>query len=603
MAGVGSMSNKALSEAIASARQLIGGGGSPQAVEQALFPLLAMHCDDACVHELAAWHFLKLGMGPNALRHARLATAMAGGTESTAVLYCSLGRVFNALGCHDDAVDCFSRAICCAPDMFEAWQLLGYMQVGIGQWEEGRNSLREALCLSPDDVGTLEMLVDVELDHGFPADALPLTQRLCIAKPNDPDAMLKHGVILGRLFMHGQAVEHYQDALSRMPDAPDLWMAMGQSLEYVGDAAASEDAYRQAMQLRKGWAMPLSALIALNRKCPDPVLIEEGECLLGAPGTLAADRSILGYEIGKTLDAQGYHARAMEVWKVANKARQEATGPYQSSQLDELVQNTLAAFASPSGIGDTPSPACNPRIGEPTMIFVVGMPRSGTTLVEQIINSHPIAHGCGELLDLTLLANGLRGARGSRWPEALHDMLEVDIQDAATAYMVSAMRQAAPDIGFLVDKAPLNFFFLGLAAKLFPTAKVLWCRRDPRDVAISVYGENFSLDAAFATDWQGITDYMRAERVLMDMWTRVLPLPIRSIAYEALVSDPEREARAMLDFIGLPWDSACLHFHENGSTVQTPSRWQVRQPINGRSVGRWRNYPEIAEMIVGNLAS
>src|SRR5690606_19483835 len=164
------------------------------------------------------------------------------------------------------------------------------------------------------------------------------------------------------------------------------------------------------------------------------------------------------------------------------------------------------------------------------------------------------------------------------------------LDEAISRFMAAATRHAPPDALRLVDKEPLDFFNLGLVALMFPHARVIWCRRDPRGIAVSIYGENFALDEALATDLGAIGHYISAQVRLMQHWRSVRPLPMLEFHYEALVADAEPNARRLVEFVGMPWDPACLDFHRTARAVQSPSRWQVRQPLHSRSAGRWRNY-------------
>src|SRR5690606_26154961 len=188
--------------------------------------------------------------------------------------------------------------------------------------------------------------------------------------------------------------------------------------------------------------------------------------------------------------------------------------------------------------------------GDERPVFVVGMPRSGTTLTEQIIATHSRAHGCGELPDLPLLLKTL----GARWPDSAADLDAAFLEREAARYLQAASRHAAEGVLRLVDKTPLNYFNLGLVAMLFPRARIVWCRRDPRDIAISIYSENFALDAQFATSLDAIAHSIALQTRLMRHWQSVLPLPIRELQYEALVEFPETEARGLVDFLGLDWE-------------------------------------------------
>jgi hypothetical protein len=306
---------------------------------------------------------------------------------------------------------------------------------------------------------------------------------------------------------------------------------------------------------------------------------------------------MLGYEMGKVFDARAEHAAAMRSWHDANAARRRERGDFDPAALARRIDATITTFDA--AFFDRIE-AVEDRSDDSRPVFVVGMPRSGTTLTEQILAAHPQVFGAGELLELALIARTLPTADGSPsgWPPPMDALAPGALAGATRRYLDSATRFAPSDAARIVDKEPLNFHLLGLAAAMFPQARVIWCRRDPRDIAISIYGENFSLDEPFATSLQGIGHYIRAQERLMRHWQSVLPLPILELHYETLVTDLEPQAKRLVEFLGLAWDPACLRFHESAGFVQTPSRWQVRQPVHARSIGRWRPYgPDLAPLL------
>jgi hypothetical protein len=219
-------------------------------------------------------------------------------------------------------------------------------------------------------------------------------------------------------------------------------------------------------------------------------------------------------------------------------------------------------------------------------VFIVGMPRSGTTLVEQICASHPAVFGAGELPDITRLWVAL--ARGGAAPA--DGWQRHRIAQAADAYL-EHLRLLGPSAMRVTDKMPGNVYHLGLIAVLFPRARIILCRRDPRDTCLSCYFQWFPSSRLLYT--YNLADcarqYLQTER-LVAHWRNVLPLPMLEMQYEELVADQETQSRRLIDFLGLPWDPACLEFHKTRRTVTTASVWQVRQPMYSRSVGRWRNY-------------
>ena len=566
------------------ARQAIAQGHG-RAAADLLRMLETQQPHDPHVQELLAIHRLKAGDAAGSLNHLQLAVEFA---HPDPAFLCGLARLAHALGNLELAQELFQRAVNIDDTHVDGWWLCAHVQAARGLWLQALASLRRAYELCRGDRKILEKLVDLELDHGLPDDGVQVVQQWAQLNPFQVDAQLKLGVVLGRLFRHDDAVVHYRQALKKLPDAPDLWMALGQSLEYVGDAQACVEAYRRALELRPGWALPIAGLLDLTRKVSSEGILAKAYEALADQGLSNADRAVLGYAVGKHEDALGHPAAAMSAWKMANAARQRQIGAFDTERLLGLLERTEAAF--PDHAGTMNEEGCPPS----GMVLIVGMPRSGTTLVEQIIHSHTQAHGAGELLDLTLLANRL-DAGGKEWPEAIHDLSVTQCALMAREYLRSARARADPEAIRIVDKAPLNFFFLGLAAKLFPDLRVIWCRRDPRDVALSIYAENFSLDAPFSTCWDGIAHYQSAESRLMALWKKVLRVPMLELSYEEMVTKPEEQARRLIDFIDLEWQEGCLRFHAGQSVVQTPSRWQVREAVHTRSVARWRSYQEDME--------
>jgi tetratricopeptide (TPR) repeat protein len=230
------------------------------------------------------------------------------------------------------------------------------------------------------------------------------------------------------------------------------------------------------------------------------------------------------------------------------------------------------------------------RSGQP--VLVVGMPRSGTSLVEQIVASHPRAHGAGELdfVDRVRLgAISMLGATEEQFPECLDGFSPEQADGLAEVYL-EPLKAMAPGAVRITDKMPLNFIHLGLVSLLLPGARVIHCSRDPMDTCLSCYLTHFTAGHEFTSDLGDLGAFYRLYARLMDHWAKVLPLPILDVSYEALVTDPKREMARVLEFLGLPWDRNCLQFHENRRFVTTASVEQVRRPLYSTSVGRWKNY-------------
>ena len=485
------------------------------------------------------------------------------------------------------------------PDDPGVQHLLGLAMQRLGRNGEALVPLRRAFALAPANPRVLQALAESEFHAGHPDDAWPLWETLLRLHPDDHEVLQRGAETLNRLGRSDQALELLRQATGRQPQARELWMVMGQTAEDLGDRDVARQAYTAALALAPDWAFPISGLLALDRGKASDALLEQASDLLARPELDDRDRALLGYELGKALDGRQRYPEAMARWHDANAARRRMTGAPDLAEHDRQADRLIAA-TTPARL---PAPGRWPGNQDPRPVWVVGMPRSGTTLTEQLLAAHPGVHGCGELPDLFLIGN--RFARpGSRttWPEVDTAALgDAELEDAAWRYLRAASRDAPADAIGLVDKAPLNFFLLDLAARLFPRSRVVWCRRDPRDIAVSVYGENFALQERLSTDLADIGRYINLQTRLMRHWQAQSPLPVFELCYEELAVDPEPVARRLLDFLGLDWTGSVLEFHRSERGVQTPSRWQVKQPIHTRSIGRWRHYQDQLAPLLARL--
>ena len=388
----------------------------------------------------------------------------------------------------------------------------------------------------------------------------------------------------GRL---ADALAAFEDALAADATCMAAKIGIGSVLEDQGDRDGAVAAYRTALEGDPGLGMAIGRLLALTGDAAEPWLVERAEWALGADQVPDEAKALIGYGLGKARERKGDHKGAFSAWAVANKARRRGAGGLDRAEhmaridaLIEVFDKRFFAERREFGSSDT------------RPVFIVGMPRSGTTLTERIIAAHPQAGGAGELPDLARLVSEVAFFAGPdvAWPYSAHRFDGAAISEMAHDYLGRLERAGGKGHARIVDKAPLNFFALGLAALLFPRAHVIWCRRDPRDVSVSNFGENFAPSQTYSTDLDDMAFYIGQYERLMAHWQSVLPLPIREHVYENVVGDVETQSRDLIAFLGLPWDPACLLFHEGANAVQTPSRWQVRRPIYASSVGRWRDY-------------
>jgi hypothetical protein len=297
-------------------------------------------------------------------------------------------------------------------------------------------------------------------------------------------------------------------------------------------------------------------------------------------------RASAGFALGKMLDDQDRCDDAFAVLAQAN-AMFHAEQPGRGTRFDATAFtrdiDSLIAYSSPSAFANRREAG----VASELPVFIVGMPRSGTTLVEQIAASHSQVHGAGESRDIVNIAQTLAPMIRAAGPQGAWDPAAT--QPLAQAHIARLARLGGGAIR-VIDKTPDNILNLGLIASLFPDARVIICNRDPRDNCLSHYFQLFTDGNAFSYDLAECGWRARETARLTDHWRQVLPVKFLDLQYETLVADLEGEARRLIDFLGLEWEPACLDFHRNERAIATPNMWGVRQPIYNRQVGRWRMY-------------
>jgi hypothetical protein len=402
--------------------------------------------------------------------------------------------------------------------------------------------------------------------------------------------------VLHELGQYQEALACYREVLRLTKDYATGHCNMGNLLEELGSFDEALACFREALRCDPQHAGAYSLLATMLRsRLPDEDL-QAMQQLLARPHLLPGQRLALHFGIAQVLDARGDYTAAaehlargnglcVELWKKQGKAYD----PQVHSQFIDglLAQFTPEFFARVRGFGlDTEVP-----------IFIVGLPRSGTTLTEQILASHSQVHGAGELNYLRTTFEVLPAVLNVRRPplDCLPALDEPATRRLANGHL-ARLRLLNEQALRIVDKMPDNYLYLGLIAALFPRARIIHCRRDLRDVAVSCWMTNFR-QLHWAADQDHIAARFRDYRRLMDHWRGVLPVQVFEVEYEETVADLEGVARRLLAWCGLEWEPACLDFHQTTRPIRTASVTQVRQPIYKRSVARWKHYePALAPL-------
>mgnify|MGYP002725583772 CR=1 FL=1 len=511
-----------------------------------------------------------------------------------------LALVYMLAGRSEASANMWGRRVELCPNDAPAWHNFGKALVESKRYSDAIVAFERALELDPSQAGTYVTFAKCMSQIGDVVRAERLWHRALAVDPKTVAAYQGLGELLFHLGRYDDCLDNYRHGATVLPESPDLRMAFGQMLEDFGDKDGAEREFRRAIDLRPGWVFPVEALLTLIRGNASDYDLDLARAVLAEENRPPNERAMAAFGLGKALDSKGDIEGAFDAWDLANASRREQVGPFKRQPFEEKVDRICGVFSS-EFFAERPGWGS----ADPRPVFVVGMPRSGTSLVEQILAAHPDAYGYGELTDVSQIAGNLPDGAGTlhRWPEAAEVVSSGLIAIAADRYLSSQQARERTTASRLVDKAPLNFLHLGLIRLLFPAAHIIWCRRDPRDVCVSIYAENFGLGQRHATDLGDLGFYYKQHIKLMSHWEAVLPGSIITVEYESLIMEPEEQSRRLVEAIGLPWNANCLKFYEHERPVLTPSRWQVRSPIYRGAVARWRRYESRLAPLLNELGA
>jgi tetratricopeptide (TPR) repeat protein len=425
------------------------------------------------------------------------------------------------------------------PTSSEGWFNLALAEEHLGRFDEAATAYGRARALSPPRPREIETrLAGVLAAAGRHGEAESLYQRILSAEPDNADALLGRGLLALGTGELDAARTAFRAAVTRRPELAEAWQQLLESRRI--ERADDED------------LVAVRALLARGSLPP-----EAEERLRYALGKACDD-------LGEYEEAFGHYARANEIKRARLPAFDRAAWAREAAEI-----------AASSRHARLPAPSTTP----PRPVFIVGLPRSGTTLVDQILTGHPDARGVGE----EPWFDRATGGHAAGW-----EALDADRRGRIAAACEERLRAVGGRV--VTNKFPAHFRYLGLIAAVLPGARFVHVTRDPRDTALSIYCQDFSVGNLYANDLEDVAAYVNGYRRIMAGWEAALAPAILELSYESLIADPEGVARGLLEFVDLPWDDACLDFRRNRRSVDTLSRWQVRQPLYGSSVGRWRRY-------------
>jgi len=479
-----------------------------------------------------------------------------------------------------------------------AIRMLAEVAGRIGRYGDAETLLRRALDLAPDFDTARHNLAIVLHRQSKSAEALAEIDRLIAADPEAPGYRILRGAILVRLGEYDAAIALYARLLADHPAQAATWMSYGHALKTVGRQADSIAAYRRAIALDPALGEAWWSLANLKT-----VRFDAGD-LAAMRAALARDdlddeaRFHLDFALGKALEDAADYAASFAHYARGNALRRQNLD-YDSAATTANVARTKAVY-TPEFLSARAGQGCP----DPDPIFVVGLPRSGSTLIEQILSSHSAIEGTSELPDILAIARKL-GARdhdeaGARFAAKL---AAADLAALGRQYLDQTRVQRKTGRPLFIDKMPNNFVHTGLIHLILPNAKIIDARRHPLGCCFSGFKQHFARGQAFSYDLGDLGRYWRDYAALMDHFDTVLPGRVHRVFYERLVADPEAEIRALLTYVGVEFQSACLSFHETDRAVRTASSEQVRTPLYVSGVDHWQHYAEWLRPLRDSLGS
>lgn len=560
---------------------------------------------DAVLHaNLGAAHGMQ-GQHEEAIACLRRAVEL---NSANAAAHCNLGEALRRVGRIDEAVQSLRQAVHLSPELAQAHNNLGIALFEQGQMRESLACYQTALSINPNYADALNNRGNALRDQGELEAAEASLRRALQLQPNYPVAYHNLGLVLRDQNRLEEARAHFEQALRMLPTLADAHCSLGELEQEMGDLDAAARCFREALRHRPGHGLALANLASmLRRKLPDAdlALVQER---LDEPFVGENERIAMLFGLAQTLDARGEYDQAAAHAETANaleaarwRKRGRVYDPAEHSRFVDALQQTFTAkfFHKTRSWG----------VSSERPVFIFGLPRSGTSLVEHIVASHSQVYGGGELpfagQDFQALADQ---DQATAEPAFHHERAIAGLQrlDEATVQRLAqqhlrGLTDLHPTAARITSKMPCNWRYLGLLAVLFPQARFIHCRRDVRDVGVSCWMTRFQ-HLNWTCDFDHIAERFHDYRRLMAHWRTCLPVPMLEIHYEETVADLEGTARRLLSWIGLECEPACLNFHETRRPVRTASAAQVRQPLYRSSVNRWRHYANTLDLLFRRLA-
>ncbi len=473
------------------------------------------------------------------------------------------------------------------PTDIAAIRMLAEVAARIGRYEDAENLLARCLELAPGFHGARHNYTVALIRQGKHEAALPQLERLLAAEPRNTNYRTLQAAVLAGIGEYARAIEVYEAVLKEYPRQGKLWLSYGHALKTAGRVPQGIDAYHRALQLEPRLGEVWWSLANLKTYRFGADHIAQMRAQLARTDLSAEDRFHFHFALGKALEDRTEYEPAFQHYREGNALRRSRV-QYDPGRIGQHVGDakrlfTREFFAARAGAGA--------ESAEP--IFIIGLPRAGSTLIEQILASHSQVEGTMELPDVPALAQTIAGRAGDgalRYPHALGALSMAELRCVGEEYLARTRIQRKTQKPRFIDKLPNNFLHVGFVHLMLPNARIIDARRHPLGCCFSNFKQHFARGQTFTYDLAELGAYYRCYVELMAHFDAVLPGRVHRVLYERMVDDTEKEVRRLLEYCGLPFEEGCLRFHENERAVRTASSEQVRVPIYRAGLEHWRHF-------------
>lgn len=512
------------------------------------------------------------------------------------VAHNNLGNILCALRRDEEAIACFRAALHLEPDYVECLINLGAALTTQGQLVGAKAAAKRAVQLKPQSAEAHNCLGDVFLKQTQSEDAAESYRMAIRLRPNFVEAMIGLSAALKELGDAAGAEKTLREAIGQNPPHAPAHNSLGVLLEQKGDSLGAAAQFRQAIALAPKFAQARYQLAQLKDSALTTEEIDAIQAFFDDPATIDEDRAPLAFALACIHERAGDFDSSFRFLAIAQAIKAKAI-PYDDLKTADYYGRIENIFA----------PAMMRReeqdsFPSPQPVFVLGMPRSGTTLTEQILASHRDIDGAGEVSLMEDTISEAAQMIGAPFPECVPSLSSAQRAELGDFYL-SRLRKRAAATRYLVDKTPMNFQYVGFIAAILPGARIIHCRRHPVDNCLSIFKLPFENAHSYAHGLESLGLHYKRYARLMAHWEKVVLDRMFSVNYEDVVADLERESRRLLDFLGLPFDEAVLEYHKTRRLVKTPSASQVRRPIYKDSVAAWKRYEPQLQPLIATLAT